>query len=96
MEEVNEVREEVNEEIQLDQAQDNDSAEAAATEATADVEALIAEAEQRGYMRGRKERIEELMGEPGLLEPESRGAACGEEPDGVEILRNRRVSIWDL
>lgn len=43
----------------------------------------IAEAEQRGYLRGRNEQIDALMEE-------------SPEADGVEILQHPRVSIWDL
>lgn len=51
-----------------------------------DIETLVAEAERRGYIRGRNERIEELMAEPGVWEqPESQ----------PEILSRRRRSIWD-
>lgn len=49
-----------------------------------ELEAAVAEAERRGYLRGRNERIEELM-----------APADGEE-ERVEILQHRRVSIWDL
>lgn len=45
--------------------------------------AAVAEAEQRGYLRGRNESIEALMEMP-------------PEEDRVEILQHRRVSIWDL
>ncbi len=61
-----------------------------------DIEALIAEAEQRGYLRGRNERIEQLMDEPGLLERDGNGAPGETESEKVEILRHRRISIWDL
>lgn len=60
------------------------------------VEALIAEAEQRGYIRGRNENIRELMREPGMLE---RGGSCGTDEGyaaDVEILQRERISIWDL
>ena len=60
------------------------------------VEALIAEAEQRGYLRGRNETIRELMREPGMLE---RGGSCGTDEGyaaDVEILQRERISIWDL
>lgn len=62
----------------------------------AEVEALTAEAEMRGYLRGRNESIEELMKRPGTNEPlklapnPERPAAGG----GAEILRTMRESIW--
>lgn len=60
------------------------------------MEALIAEAEQRGYLRGRNENIRELMREPGMLERgDSSGSDEGYAAD-VEILQRERISIWDL
>lgn len=66
----------------------------------ADIEARIAEAETRGYLRGRNESIAELMREPAVFErqhapgipplPENR------EDSQPMILNNPRVSIWDL
>lgn len=50
------------------------------------VEALVAEAERRGYLRGRNERIEALMAEPGVWE---------ERESGPTILNRPRRSIWD-
>lgn len=50
------------------------------------VEALVSEAERRGYLRGRNERIEQLMAQPGVWE----------EPDTWPSILNRpRRSIWD-
>ena len=54
--------------------------------------AAVAEAEMRGYMRGRNESIENLMKAPeGVAEKMEEAAS---EP--VEILSRSRVSIWDL
>lgn len=50
------------------------------------VEALVAEAERRGYLRGRNERIEALMAEPGVWE---------ERESGPTILNRPHRSIWD-
>lgn len=69
-----------------------------------DLEARLAEAETRGYLRGRNERIEQLMREPAIFErqrghpsiPSSK--ASGEEWQADSqpmILNNPRVSIWD-
>lgn len=63
---------------------------------SADIGTLLAEAEHRGYMRGRNERIEQLMEEPGMLERNSDSERCEGEEEKVEILRHRRISIWDL
>lgn len=69
-----------------------------------DIEARIAEAENRGYMRGRNERIAELMRQPALFErqtsPSARdtpgGIAADSQGDSLPmILNNPRVSIWD-
>lgn len=62
-------------------------------------EAQLAEAENRGYLRGRNERIAELMREPAVFE---RGSTPG-LPPGYDwqkdsqpmILNNPRISIWD-
>ena len=73
-------------------------------EIVADIEARIAEAENRGYMRGRNERIAELMRQPALFErqtsPSARdapgGIAADSQGDSLPmILNNPRVSIWD-
>lgn len=50
------------------------------------IEALAVEAERRGYLRGRNERIEALMAEPGVWE---------EHTSGPTILNRPRRSIWD-
>lgn len=69
-----------------------------------DIEARIAEAENRGYLRGRNERIAELMRQPALFErqtsPSARDApgamAADSQGDSQPmILNNPRVSIWD-
>lgn len=69
-----------------------------------DIEARIAEAENRGYLRGRNERIAELMRQPALFErqasPSARDAPGGIAADSPAdsqpmILNNPRVSIWD-
>lgn len=56
-----------------------------------DIDRLIAEAELRGYMRGRNERIEQLM------HPVESPADDGVDPDRpseVLILNNLRESVW--
>lgn len=58
-----------------------------------DIDRLIAEAELRGYMRGRNERIEQLM------HPVESPADDGVDPDPdrpseVLILNNLRESVW--
>lgn len=66
---------------------------------TADeIAALVAEAEQRGYLRGRNEQIEELMRIPPMMAPlhDARpdDPPIPEEPD-FQFLSRQRVSIWD-
>ncbi len=66
---------------------------------TADeIAALVAEAEQKGYLRGRNEQIEELMRIPPMMAPlhDARpdDPPLPEEPD-FQFLSRQRVSIWD-
>lgn len=60
----------------------------------------LAEAERRGYLRGRNEALAERLAEPGLwemaddadfFEPDDSAEPRGE----VEILRNIRPNVWD-
>ena len=61
-----------------------------------DMEAAIAEAEQRGYMRGRNERIEELMHRPGIMErPGSQEIHQATTRNDRGFLSHIKVSIWD-
>lgn len=61
-----------------------------------EIEALVAEAEERGYLRGRNESIERLMRRPGILEQEPwQCETCGQPETEPMILNNPRVSIWD-
>lgn len=58
---------------------------------------LIAEAEQRGYLRGRNEKIEQLMSAPGLYEriDNPRDTSTYSDDNSFELLRHQRISIWD-
>jgi len=59
-----------------------------------DMERLLAEAEERGYTRGRNERITELMEHPSQADPSLHDTPpCGEPR--ILILDNIRPSIWD-
>lgn len=66
-----------------------------------DFEARIAEAETRGYFRGRNERITELMREPAIFERQAAPAGRPSKDEDWQgdsqpmILNNPRVSIWD-
>lgn len=64
---------------------------------------LVAEAEQRGYMRGLNERMTELIDRPGLYEDLARRAAGTAGDSSVEdkdpltsgFLSTVRASVWD-
>lgn len=61
-----------------------------------EIEVLVAQAEERGYLRGRNESIERLMHQPGILEQEPwRRETPGQTDSEPMILNNLRVSIWD-
>lgn len=57
-------------------------------------EKALAEAEQRGYLRGRNERIEELMRAPAPLSRRQAPTAAAADSEPM-ILSTPRVSIWD-
>lgn len=95
--------------IQASEALHDDDVQEAATEQTAaggdnpapddalppDVEALIAEAEQRGYLRGRNEAIEVEMRR--LSQWENRRNPDDDERNVSQplILNHLRRSVWD-
>lgn len=56
-----------------------------------DIEAMLAEAEQRGYLRGRNARIDELMSPPGGA-PDNAAPPASTE---ILILNNLRPSVWE-
>lgn len=60
----------------------------------AELERLIAEAEERGYRRGRNESISRLMEHPARVDPELNNMPVASEPE-ILILANIRPSIWD-
>ena len=59
-----------------------------------DLEALLAEAERKGYLKGRNERIEELMKEPRMFQ-ELTGPKSSAPQTEESFLANLRPSIWD-
>lgn len=64
--------------------------------AAPNIECAIAEAEQRGYLRGRNERIEELMQRPGILERPDNGEIHSAETKADNgFLSHLKISIWD-
>lgn len=62
----------------------------------AEIAAMVAQAEQRGYLRGRNEAIENALSGPGLWQlATDEGEPVGHEPE-VPILQALRPSVWDL
>lgn len=71
-------------------------AETAEAEESADMERRLAEAEQRGYLRGRNESIEALMQPPaGFAETLSGMTDTAGNTGEPLILNNLRLSIWE-
>ena len=74
-----------------------ESHESKETPEAPDIEALLAEAEQRGYLRGRNEAIEASMHTPALLENSrlTRARAL-EAPDPASLFLSLiRPGVWD-
>lgn len=69
--------------------------EAPAAPTPEEIERMVAEAEQRGYLRGRNEQIEQLMEAPTGYETETLGEG-GHLKGEPMILGNLKPSIWDL
>lgn len=70
----------------------------AARDDGAELQARLAEAENRGYLRGRNERIEQLMREPSVFQrqpPAGQPAVDWQADSSPMILNNPRISIWD-
>ncbi len=61
-----------------------------------DITKMIAEAEERGYLRGINEQIEKRMSAPGLLEIPLPDSEKGENPRRCQILNAVRPCIWDI
>lgn len=76
------------------------------TETAPSTETLIAEAEQRGYLRGRNEALAEslnrpaMMAEPGVGATEAAAPASESQPLTDDLssafLSRIRPSVWDL
>lgn len=81
------------ESIPAEEAAPETAGETAPEAPTVDEKAL-AEAEQRGYLRGRNERIEELMRAPAPLSRRQAPTAATADSEPM-ILSTPRVSIWD-
>lgn len=62
-----------------------------------DIDALLAEAEQRGYLRGLNERAEKQLQRPSVgSAPEQERREYTAENNEVMILNNIRKSVWDI
>ncbi len=73
------------------------SVEEPSKSADIDMEALLAEAEERGYLRGLNERAENLMNRPSVgYSPTASQSGVRTAEDEVMILNNIRPSIWDV
>ena len=59
----------------------------------ANLQQLLAEAEQRGYQRGLNEQISSKMQEPAVWE--SNAQTPPPTPQEFQILASPRTSIWD-
>ena len=81
------------ESIPAEEAAPETTGETAPEAPTVDEKALT-EAEQRGYLRGRNERIEELMRAPAPLSRRQTPIAAAADSEPM-ILSTPRVSIWD-
>lgn len=85
-------------EISADLAADvhngNSIATCAPAQEAPDIDSLLAEAEQRGYLKGRNERIEQLMKEPTMYQQLAPAAPQPPKPSET-FLSNLRPSIWD-
>lgn len=83
-----------------EQERDTTDTEASATEATAseapDIEALIKEAEQRGYRRGREDAEAEIAECPAMWQPATPTApATGITDAAYTFLSGLRPGVWD-
>lgn len=58
-----------------------------------DIDRMVNEAEERGYLRGRNEAVEALMNRPARQKPTEPDDDDGDDP--VMILREMRRSVWD-
>lgn len=81
------------ESIPAEEAAPETAGETAPEAPTVDEKAL-ADAEQRGYLRGRNERIEELMRAPAPLSRRQAPIAAAADSEPM-ILSTPRISIWD-
>lgn len=63
------------------------------TQTPAEVQRLIDEAEQRGYLRGRNEAAENIISQPALFQEQHPDSEPFQQSP---LLTPRRVSIWDL
>lgn len=60
-----------------------------------EIAAMVAEAEQRGYLRGCNERIDTLMERPAMWQQPAQAAAPADDDTEIMILNHLRRSVWD-
>lgn len=72
-----------------------DAADSTTSSDAPNIEQLIAEAEQRGYLRGRNESIKQLMAQPAMYEQLNARPHQPSTDSEVMILNNMRRSVWD-
>lgn len=84
-------------EAQLDQSGQPDQSEEASASSPPDLDRLVAEAEHRGYLRGRNEAISEAMTSRPLWENSRLTEARAlERPDPASLFLSRlRPDVWD-
>lgn len=77
-------------------------AEGPSSEPAADIDALVAEAEERGYRRGLNEAIERQMNSPALFDDLARRRNARQQPPAAEpdtlasgFLTGIRPGVWD-
>ena len=100
-----------NNELQLEETTDeslttseelNNTPETALEEPMEDISAMIAEAEERGYLRGRNEIIEQMMHQPPLFANQARmslqqehSTHSDEDDPTRDFLAHIRPQVWD-
>lgn len=88
-------------ETETEPAPDTNTADISAQHTTdaSEIERLIAEAEERGYMRGRNERIAEQMNSPALWENDLRHESADKMTADADyealLLTDLRPGVWD-
>lgn len=85
---------------QSSEAEDRSGEEEEGTVSAEEVARLVAEAEQRGYLRGLNENAREMMGRPALLENPRVRTATEKDRDACQTFASRFLTrlprgVWD-